>query len=173
MKHLLGLILPVLLAVPAGALACSDPQEAPFVHELARAKNVFIFRLVSLRLSGRSEHAHSVVGDVQIIRSLKGDAATRQIAFTNVPCGGMRPVVGNYYAAATRQNGPVLLLVRGDNSIIDITSDYTRTMSPRPEKSKWQWHIANYIDGVPLPPRFVRSSAYLSAHSMPPPPDAP
>lgn len=171
MKYLLGLMISILLAMPANALACADPQESPFVHELARAKNVFIFRLLSLRLSDRSPGARSIVGDVQIIRSLKGDAATRQISFTNLPCGGMRPVVGHYYAAATRQSGPTLLLVRGDNSIIDVTSDYAMTIPPPPEESKWQWHIANYIDGVPLPPHFVRSSAYLSAYGTPPPPE--
>ena len=173
MRHLLTLTLFLLLLTPTTAVACADPHEPPFSHELARAKSVFILRLVSLRLADHTPGSRSIIGDVELIRSISGASSFRQIAFTDVPCGGMRVRVGRYYAAATRQDGSILHLVPGDNSVIDVSSDYARSYPPPKEQSKWQWHIANYVQGIPLPAEFLRAEAFMSAHSTPPAPPPP
>jgi len=170
MRVLLVLTATLLLGAPTTAFACADPHEPPFSRELAHAKSVFIFRLVSLRLSDHAPDSRAIIGDIEIVRPLQGEAAFRQVAFTDARCGGMRLRVGRYYAAATDQDGALIRLVPGDNSVIDISSDYALTYPPPPEESKWQWHIANYLQGVPLPSDFLEREAFLTAHSVPPPP---
>ena len=163
----LGLLL---LVISNSAQACADPLEAPFSHELARAKSVFIFRLLSLELVARTPGSNTLVGDIEIVRSLKGERSFQRVTYVDVRCGGMGLRVGHYFAAATRQSGPALKLAPGDNSVIDISQDYAVTYPPFPEQSKWQWHIENYLKGIPLPRQFTSYEFSYLTHGVAPRP---
>ena len=173
MRVSIVLLTAFLLATAQPAFACADPDEPSFTHQLAGAKSVFVFRLLSLSLASRSPGYPEIVGKIEIVRTLKGQPSFQQITYTDLPCGGLRPRVGHHFLVATRKTGNSLHFVRGDNSVIDISSDYAMTYPPPPEKSKYQWHIANYLRGVPLPARFAERVTWLNIYDAPPPPPPP
>ncbi len=175
-RLLRALALAILAALPGGASACMTPETPPFRQELARARNVFVFRLTSLRLADYSPGSRKISGTIEIIRSLKGNSgAFRQLAYSSPWCYGLKLEVGHYYVAATTQHGPILQLVRGDRSIMDVSQDYSQNYPPPREEQKLQWHVANYLKGIPLPSTF-RDEVYTARTSgidVPPPPPPP
>jgi len=173
-KLLRALTLAILTALPFGASACVEPETPPFRQELARAQNVFVFRLTSLKLADPAPGSRKLSATIEVLRTLKGNGnAFRQLSYSAPWCYGLRLEVGHYYAAATTQNGPILRLIRGDRSVMDVSDDYSQNYPPRREEQKLQWHIANYLKGIPLPETF-RDEAYTAKtsgiHVLPPPP---
>ncbi len=166
----IALVLASILLLPGTALACADPTEPSFLHQLDSAKSVSVVRLLSLRLANTAPAAREVIGEVEIVRALKGKPTFRRIAYSNVSCGGLMPVVGHYFIVATSSTGDTLKLVRGDNSIIDINGDFAQTYPPIPERSKLQWHISNYLRGIPLPERIANLLGWANIYGAPPPP---
>ena len=158
-----------LLIAPSTSIACSEPTEPSFLQQLKTAKTVSVVRLISLKLTDISSSSKMVEGQVQFIETLKGRPTFTKISYVDEPCGGVLPAVGRYYVIATRGSDTTLRFVRGDNSIIDINSDFAETYPPLPEKSKMKWHIANLLKGIPLPHRLEDRFEWLNIHGAPPP----
>lgn len=175
-KLMRALLLAISLLMPLIASACVEPETPRFREELARAQNVLIFRLTSLRLADSAPGSRELVGAIEVLRTLKGNGGVfRQLSYSSPWCYGLRLEVGHYYAAATTQNGPVLRLIRGDRSVMDVSDDYSQNYPPLREEQKLQWHVANYLKGIPLPTTF-RDDLYTertSGISIPPPPPPP
>ena len=170
----IALAIVISLMLPKSALACTDPAEPSFLDQLAIARSVSVVRLTSLRVADTAPESREIIGELEIIRPLKGKPTFRRISYSDIWCGGMRPLVGHYFVIATRSTGDTLRLVRGDNSIIDISDDYASTYPPRPERAKLQWHIANYLRGTPFPEGVSRYLSWANVHgSLPPPPPPP
>ena len=160
--------------LPTTALACVEPKTPPFRQELAQAQHVFVFRLTSINLADPSPGSRKLSASIEVLRNLKGNGnGFRQLAYSAPGCYGLRLEVGHYYVAATTQKGPVLNLVRGDRSVMDISQDYSRTYPPRRDEQKLQWHVANYLKGIPLPATFLDEeyTARTSGISVPAPPE--
>ena len=164
-----SLLATFMLIAPGTANACSNPTEPSFLQQLKTAKTVAVVRLISLKLTSTASNSKQVEGQFLLIQTLKGQPTFSKISYVDEPCGGVLPAVGRYYAIATRSSDKTLRLVRGDNSIIDINSDFADTYPPLPEKSKMKWHIANLLNGVPLPQRLADRFEWLNIHGAPPP----
>ena len=173
MRVLRTFILLNALAFSPAALACWAPETPTFRQELAEAKHVFIFQLTSLELV-QPGNSLRVTGKFALQRTLKGDGKRfRYFQYTAYPCHGLRLIVGNYYIVATSQNGAVLDLARGDRSIMDLRDHFSS--SNRDRIRTMQWHVANYLKGVPLPDSFRDEEGTYSTSGIsgPPPPRPP
>jgi hypothetical protein len=162
----------ILLAFVVGrAEACVDPELPSYREELASARHVFVFRLLSLRLVDRAEGERAVVGEIETVRALKGQSHFTTIAWTQGNCGQLVLQVGGYYAAATKQSGSVLKPVRGENSILDVSQDFAYSMPRKRPGQTWLFHVANYLrDGTPFPQYFNVDEQMMRTGSFPPPP---
>jgi len=78
--------------------------------------------------------------------------------------------VGHYYLIATRQDGAVLALVRGDRSIVDVSDDYSRNYPPKRPEQLWQKDIANYLSGRQMRKDFDPREIMERVQAFPPPP---
>jgi hypothetical protein len=175
-RHLRAIAFATLSLMSFAASACVEPETTTFRQELARAQNVFVFRLTSLRLADPAPGSRKLSAAIEVLRNLKGNGNSfRQLAYSSPWCYGLRLEVGHYYVAATTQKGPTLRLIRGDRSVMDISDDFSQNYPPLREEQKLQWDVANYLKGIPLPESF-RDVEYTAKTSgiygppIPPPP---
>lgn len=125
---LLGLFLPFLMVSKASA--CSEPAVQTFNQSIQTASSVFIFRITSIALTDKDEGSRALAGGIEIVETLKGSTNFKYFAHHASNCGGLNLHVGRYYVVATRQSGNVLNLVRGDKSVLDLTTDVLDSRPP-------------------------------------------
>jgi len=163
-----------ILSVSPTALACSIQDTPTFRQELVNAKNIFIFRLTSLTLLDPKPGSTELVGSIEIIRTLKGSSeSARQLTYQNSFHCALHLEVGHYYMAITTHQETTLQLSSGDRWIMDITQDYVQNYPPLREDQKLQWHIENYIRGIPLPATFMDQEYTAETSGILPPPPSP
>jgi len=148
--------------------ACVEPDVPSFKASLDSAETVVILRILSTGLIDREQNTRDTAGQIEVIRTLRGESQFRYFRHDAVWCGGLRLSVGRYYLVATNQSGPVLTLMRGDRSIVDISEDYSRTYPEKPPEQLWQTQIENYLEGRPLPKNFDPSSIMERVQAFPP-----
>jgi hypothetical protein len=172
MKHTLALAVVIAGLVASGsARACSEPDVPTFKQSLDSARSVFVFRLVSLGLTDKSQGSRESAGRIEIVRPLKGAPQFQYLSHNAVWCGGLRLSVGHYYLVASRQDGRVLRLERGDRSIVDISQDYSRTYPAKRPAQLWYAQIENYLAGRPLRDDFDPTEIIMRVQAFPHPPE--
>jgi len=171
MRHRIVLIAAALSLLASGAAAaCSEPEVPTFRQSLDSATTVFVARLVSVGLVEKSQASRDIAGQLETVRTLKGEPKFRYLRHQAVWCGGLRFLVGHYYLFATKQDGSVLHLVRGDRSVVDVSEDYSVQYPPKKPEQLWQTQINDYINGRPLPARFSPWSIMHPVQAFPPQP---
>lgn len=165
----LGVVLATLL-VCGSAHACSEPEVPTFRQSLDSASRVFVARIVSIGLADSDPGSRQIAGRIEVVRVLKGAPQFRHFTHNAVACGGLRLAVGHYYLIATRQDGAVLALVRGDRSIVDVSDDYSRNYPPKRPDQLWQTDIANYLAGRQMREGFDPREIMERVQAFPPPP---
>ena len=164
-------VLVVLIAaslLSQSAIACSEPHVPTFNQSLKVASSVFIFRITSIGLTDRAKGSSSLAGRVEIVETLKGKPEFQYFTHQAFECGRLNLQVGRYYVLATTQKGPVINLVRGDKSVLDITSDVLDSRPP-PRGRYVTRAIRKAMSGKPLDNDLIRE---LSAriYAFPPAP---
>jgi hypothetical protein len=152
------------------ARACSEPDVPTFKQSLDSAETVFVFRLVSTGLVEKSQNTRDMAGRIEMVRTLKGSPQFGYLRHNAEWCGGLRLFVGHYYLVATRQRGPVLMLGRGDRSIVDISGDYSRVYPAQKPDQLWQTQIEHYLAGRPLRKNFDPTEIMERVQAFPPVP---
>lgn len=105
--------------------ACPQPLTPTFPENLSKATRIYVFRVISLELADDGLYISSVRGRINVIRTLKGDTPTASgILYPTGVCCAPKLAVGRYYLAAVTEDTPVLELVRGDQSFIDVSDDF-------------------------------------------------
>jgi len=95
MRRLMVLLLGIIAF--GNALACSCAY-APLTSEAARgASNVFVFRLLSARVSGEPGAESRVTGRIQVLANVRSRTTARDIVFMTQQCCGIRMEVGKDY----------------------------------------------------------------------------
>ena len=150
---LLGLLLPFLM-VPR-ALACSEPQVKTFNQSIQTANSVFIFRITSIALTDMGKGSRALAGGIEVLETLKGSPSFKYFAHQSSNCGGLNLHVGRYYVVATSQSGNVLSLVRGDKSVLDLTTDVLDSRPP-PRGRPYTALIRHAIAGKALDTEVLR-----------------
>jgi hypothetical protein len=171
MKHRLALITILLWLTASGpADACIEPEVPTFRQSLDSATVVFVARLNSVGLVNKSQASRDIAGQLEIIRTLKGNPSFHYLRHEAIWCGGLRLLVGHYYLFATDQSGSVLRLVRGDRSIVDVSEDYSMQYPPKKPEQLWQTKINDYLNGRPLPKNFQIWNISHPVQAFPPQP---
>ena len=152
------------------AVACEEPEVPTFRQSLDSATTVFVARLNAVGLVDKSQASRDIAGQLDVVRTLKGDPKFRYLRHEAVWCGGLRLLVGHYYLFATNQTGSILHLVRGDRSIVDVSEDYSSQYPPKKPDQLWQTQINNYLQGRPLPKNFGIWSISHPVQAFPPQP---
>lgn len=99
------LLLLITLAISQTSYASTYIPPPPFESELRRAKNVFIFRLLSTELLASDSEVHRT-GKIEIIENIRGNPKLRRILFhVGFQFGGIHLDVGNYYLAFVDEKG--------------------------------------------------------------------
>ena len=154
--------------MPKSAAACMEPEVPTFNQSLKAASSVFIFRITSIGLTDLTKGSSSLSGRIEIVETLKGKPEFKHFTHHAFECGRLNLQVGRYYVVATTQKGPVLNLVPGNKSALDITSDVLDSR-PLPKGRFITRTIRGAIKGEPLDNDLIRElSAYI--YAFPPSP---
>lgn len=100
MTKLIALILLVLLSNATFACQCSYSNVS--TESVRSAKNIFVFRLISaelLKSKSKSFVQDQVVGEIELIESIRGKSQFKTIRFSTFWCCGTRLDLGRTYAA--------------------------------------------------------------------------
>ena len=171
MKHQATFIAALVGLLASGSgTACTEPEVSTFRQNLDSAATIFIARLNSVGLVDRSIASRDIAGQIEIVRTLKGQPKFRYLRHEAVWCGGLRLLVGHYYLFATKQDGLVLHLVRGDRSIVDVSQDYSARYPPLKPEQLWQTRINDHIKGHRLPENFGIWTISHPVQAFPPEP---
>lgn len=155
---------------PMVAFACPQPDAPTFVQNLDRANHVYVFRLMSLEVADGEPWYSTLSGRINVVRTLKGGTPKASAVTYSIECCNPKLIVGRYYLAAVSNDTAVLELVRGDQSVIDVSDDFEakggagRTGAIEP--------VQDHLAGQRLPADFpgeYRLEATISCPAMPPP----
>jgi hypothetical protein len=139
--------------LPAVGLACSDPVVPSFSENLQGAKNIFVFRLVSLELVDHKSPSSELRGNIKVVRMLKGDVPTAStVVYVANACCSIKLTVGRYYMAALDDDHSILRLVPGDQSILDVSDDFSVVQGAGAHGTIGL--IQGFLSGNPLPAGF-------------------
>ena len=168
-----ALAMVLLSLAPSAASACADPVVPSFQDNLAGANHIFVFRLTSLELTDDVTWPSSLRGTVKVVRVLKGTAPmTGHVTLTGGACCGIKLGVGRYYIAALERDLDVLELEPGDQSILDVTDDFTAGEPGLAPNPFGLWPIQLFLLGHALPADYPSDYQLESTLSCPrPPPD--
>lgn len=162
------------LLPPPAVFACSDPVVPSFQENLTSAQHIFVFRLTSLELADADPWPSNLKGKIGVVRVLKGGGpATAKVALTAGGCCGIKLAVGRYYLAAVGSDSEVLKLVPGDQSILDVTDDFTAGKPGRAPSPLGLWPVQQYLLGHALPADYPSDYQLESTLSCPRSPPAP
>ena len=125
---LIGLIFSLLTIAPASA--CSEPDVPTFNEAIQTATSVFVFRITSIGLTDQDKGSRALAGRVEVVETLGGSPSFKYFSHQASNCGGLNLHVGRYYVVATRQTGKVLVLARGDKSVLDVTDEVLDSRPP-------------------------------------------
>lgn len=158
-----------LAASPMVAFACPQPDAPTFVQNLDRASHVYVFRLLSLEVASGEPWNSTLSGRISVIRTLKGPAPKASSLTYSIGCCNPKLSVGRYYLAAVSNDAVVLKLIPGDQSVIDVSDDFS-TKSGAGKTGAIE-PVQEHLAGQPLPADFpgdYRLEATVSCPVMPP-----
>lgn len=159
-----------LATAPMAALACPPPDAPTFMDNLRGASNVYVFRLMSLEVTDGRPWYSTLNGRINVVSTLKGSTPKASRLAYSVDCCAPKLIVGRYYLAAVPNDAATLQLVRGDQSIIDVTDDFTDKGGAG--KTGAITPVQGYLSGRPLPADFpgdYRLEATVACPVAPPP----
>ena len=159
----------MLLTISGGACACTEPTVPTFNQSLKTATSVFVFRITSIGLTNKAEGSTSIGGAIEIVDTLKGRPMFDYFLHTNPGCARLNLQLGEYYLAATSQNGSVLTIAPGDKSILGFTSDYLDRRPP-PRGRPYRSEVLKAISGGKIRNELLRELS-MFVYAFPPSPN--
>jgi hypothetical protein len=160
------------LAQPA--LACRMGRAETFPSWVKFDKSVVVFRLDSLSVVGPGPDYSEAAGRIRLKRTHKGPASGFQ--YIRVPVGfcGLRMQVGDFYVAATSQQGPVLDIRAFNGSVFGLGMQYQVTNSNQEnDRRRILGEVQKILKTGKASPGFPDATDLELFPALPPPPPPP